>query len=43
MLAEKCDPVTFGRKNEAVLDGAYRKAGKHFCTFFDATTRCDLM
>lgn len=40
-LAEYCDPATFGRDSEAVLDEAYRKAGKldieHFSTFFDPT------
>ena len=38
-LADACDPATFGRNEEDVLDETYRKAGKldkiHFATDFD--------
>lgn len=45
-LADDCDPASFGRNSEAVLDESYRKAGKldvaHFSTVFDPE-RCGLM
>lgn len=38
-LAKACDPATFGRNHEDVLDDSYRKAGKldetHFSTKLD--------
>ncbi|KAI0684519.1 hypothetical protein BC835DRAFT_1553058 [Cytidiella melzeri] len=38
-LADNCDPATFGRNQEDVLDETYRSAGKldvtHFSTLFD--------
>lgn len=38
-LTNMCDPATFGRNQEDVLDESYRKAGKldstDFATFFD--------
>lgn len=45
-LADDCDPASFGRNSEAVLDEIYRKAGKldaaHFSAVFDPE-RCGLM
>jgi hypothetical protein len=39
VLATACQPATFGRNNEDVLDESYRKAGKldipQFATSFD--------
>ena len=38
-LAQACDPATFGKNDEDVLDETYRKAGKldeaHYSTTFD--------
>ncbi|KAI0310143.1 hypothetical protein OF83DRAFT_1071034 [Amylostereum chailletii] len=48
-LADECDPASFGRGNEDVLDETYRKAGKLDNTFFstpfvpERTTLIDLI
>ncbi|GJE94435.1 2OG-Fe(II) oxygenase [Phanerochaete sordida] len=45
-LAKACEPASFGRNNEAILDETYRKAGKmdatDFCTKFDPVS-CRLL